>query len=217
MYFIHCHLFIPLSRHECIVLCLNVRRYSLVSRLVNIWYRVIAYLYVIWLRLLCIHACSWGMGGNRVFCLIVFFWEDCWSLCGRLTVNSLTVQDRRGQDEHVEVVPNAFWVRLESADTDRWAQSVRWRSQSHLSNTDRHGHGSWLLSTGGGGGVRNKISCVSMHTLRMSDTWRRSLTNTKLKHKQKRNNDFVLHLHFFLARSIRLSLSHHLKLLNHKL
>lgn len=145
--------------------------------------------------------------------LYVCFWEDCWSLCGRLTVNSLTVQDRRGQDEHVEVVLNTFWVRLESADTNRWAQGVRWRSQSHLSNTDRHGHRSWLLSTemvvGQGGKKQDKL-CEHAHTEDVRHG------ETKLKHKQKRNSDFVLPLHF-LARSIRLTLSHHLKLLNHKL
>lgn len=107
--------------------------------------------------------------------LYVCFWADCWSVCGRLTVNSFTVQDRRGQDEHVEVVLNTFWVRLESADTNRWAQGVRWRSQSHLSNTDRHGHkilAAEYRDGRGTGGVRNKISCVSMHTLRMSDMGR---------------------------------------------
>lgn len=39
-----------------------------------------------------------------------------------------------------------FGVWLESAATDRWAQTLRSTSQSHSPNTDRHGDGSWLLN-----------------------------------------------------------------------
>ena len=56
-----------------------------------------------------------------------------------------------------------LWVRLDSADSDRWAQSAAWkmdsrRSQSHSPYTDRHGDSSLVAEHRDGG--ENKIRCT---------------------------------------------------------